>query len=89
MAPSIWTFIVPAALGLGGVVFTALTAKRKNNGDLSMQMLTVVMRERDSAERDAKRWEDYAWKLWRLLQGAGVEAPAWPSTDEQPKVAAK
>jgi hypothetical protein len=62
-------------------------------GSGALAVFDVLVSERDKAEAAAeraearaRRWEQYAWALYRLLQKAGVDdLPEWP-TSEQPKV---
>jgi uncharacterized protein YifE (UPF0438 family) len=97
---ALWGVILPSALALTGVVFTALVGKRKNAGDERLQFIAVLQAERaasdgradkaearlERAERRARRHETLAWRYHQQLLRAGLEPdPTWP-TQETEKV---
>jgi hypothetical protein len=93
MSTEVLSVALPFAGVTLGVIGTYLSGKLKTRGDISVKLLDVLVAERDRAEKAAdradaraKRWESFAWTLYRLLQRAGIDGiPDWP-TEEQPKV---
>jgi hypothetical protein len=93
MSAELWPVLGTLGSGALAVFGVLLSGRLKTRGDLSVKLLDVLVSERDKAEAAAeraearaRRWEQYAWTLYRLLQKAGVDdLPEWP-TSEQPKV---
>jgi hypothetical protein len=89
----VWQVIIPGALTLTGVTFTALVSRRKVDTDGNLGMIAILQAERtkaraDRAEARAKRKETLAWRYHQQLLRAGIEPdPCWP-TDETAKVTA-
>lgn len=100
MSTDLLSIAIPAALAAGGVVFTAIVNRRKNEGDGRLQFITVLQAERitadaradkaeqqrDRAESRARRFEKLAWQYHQMLMRSGLDPiPEWP-TDETAKV---